>query len=291
MTRSLQILMLLALLALCFSLATVLQPKVMAWEKRNQDDNVLKLLLGDTRRVLANHFFVKADIYFHSSYYPSIFDRGSAPVDTRHMSGQEEEHGDHDADHEKEMDFLKPPRDWIERFGRHFFVTRHTHLSNGQEKEILPWLKAAAELDPQHIETYTVAAYWLRIRLGKVKEAEEFLREGLRANPRSYELLFALGQLEYENRHDSVRAKNLWELALRRWREQEAGKKEPNTQVLEEIVVRLAHIEQEQGNLAKAIEYLKEAKAVSPFPQGLQTQIEELEKKLATSQPATSPQQ
>lgn len=282
MTRSSRILILVGLFAVSFSLATLLQPRVMVWNKRGQDESVLKLLLGDTRRVLANHLFVEADIYFHSGYYPSIFDRGSAPVDTKHMAGQEGESHDHEAEHEKEMDFLKPPRDWIEAFGRHFFVTRHTHLEGGREREILPWLKAASDLDPQHIETYTVAAYWLRSRLGKVNEAEAFLREGLRNNPNSYEILFALGQLEFENHHDPVRARNLWELALRRWREQESGKKEPNTPVLEEITVRLARLEEEQGNLPKAIEYLEEAKRVSPFAQSLQNQIDELKKKVAT---------
>ena len=115
------------------------------------------------------------------------------------------------------MNFLGPPRDWIERFGRHFMVTEHTHLQGSHEREILPWLKLAAELDPQKIETYTVAAYWLR-DLGKVKEAERSLRQGLLNNPDSYDILFELGRLYYENNHDAARARKIWELALRRWR-------------------------------------------------------------------------
>ena len=79
-------------------------------------------------------------------------------------------------EHEKQMHFLGPPRDWIERFGRHFIITEHTHLAGKNRSEILPWLKLSAELDPQKIETYTVAAFWLR-DLGKIKEAERFLRE------------------------------------------------------------------------------------------------------------------
>jgi len=49
------------------------------------------------------------------------------------------------------------------------------------------------------VDTYTVAAFWLRSKLGKVSEAEQFLREGLRANPDSDQILFALGQLYFEN--------------------------------------------------------------------------------------------
>ena len=43
-------------------------------------------------------------------------------------------------------------------------------LENGREKEILPWLKLSAEMDPHLIDTYTVAAYWLANHLHKVDE-------------------------------------------------------------------------------------------------------------------------
>src|SRR5687767_1562700 len=37
--------------------------------------NAITILLGDSRKMLANHVVSKADAYFHSGYYPSIFDR------------------------------------------------------------------------------------------------------------------------------------------------------------------------------------------------------------------------
>jgi len=48
---------------------------------------------------------------------------------------------------------------------------------------MLPWLKLSAELDPQRADTYVVAAYWLRERLGKVDEAENFLRRRTAPHP------------------------------------------------------------------------------------------------------------
>src|SRR5262245_14288817 len=191
------VLTLLLLATASFSLATVLQPRALSWSKRGRDsNNVLKLLLGDGRRLFANHFFVKADVSFHSGYYPSIFDQTQAPTNSQHMTAPEGSHAEEE--HEKAMNFLGPPRDWIEAFGRHFQITEHTHLSGGKEREILPWLRLSAELDPERVDTYTVAAYWLR-GLGKVTEAEQFLREGLRANPDSYEILYELGRLYYES--------------------------------------------------------------------------------------------
>jgi tetratricopeptide (TPR) repeat protein len=266
----------LALLAAsCFSLATMVQPYALAWSQRGQD-SILKVLLGDGRRLFANHFFTKADIYFHSGYYPSIFDRRE-PLKESHMSGHESHE---DEAHEKEADFLGRPGDWLEGFGRHFMITDHTHLEHGQAREILPWLKLSSELDPQLIETYTVAAYWLANQLHKVPEAQQFLREGLRANPNNYEILFSLGRLYYENDHDPIRARNVWELALRRWNEQERGKKEPDNLAFEEITVNLSRLEEDLGNLVGAIEYLEQAKKVSPSAGVLQRQIDDMKQKL-----------
>jgi len=279
-------LILLLLLAACFSLATILQPRASGWSKRAQSDNVLKILFGDGRRLFANHFFVQADVSFHSGYYPSIFDQARAPKDTRHLTAKEGEPAAEE--HERQMNFLGPPRDWIERFGRHFIITDHTHLAGNNEREILPWLKLSAELDPQKIETYTVAAYWLR-DLGKVKEAEAFLREGLLNNPDSPEILFELGRLYYENYHDPARARNVWDLGLRRWSEQEAAGKNPDLFPLEQIAVNLSRLEEQEGNFARAIQLLEIAKRASPNPEALQKQIDELKQKLDTRALPASP--
>jgi tetratricopeptide (TPR) repeat protein len=187
------------------------------------------------------------------------------------------------------MNFFGPPRDWIERFGRHFIITEHTHLQGNNEREILPWLKISAELDPQKVETYTVATYWLR-DLGKVKEAEDFLRQGLRSNPDSYEILFELGRLYSENHHDPARARKVWELALRRWSEQEAAGKKPDPIQLEQIAVSLARLEEKEGNLARVVELLELAKKGSPHPEVLQQQIDELKEGFAARPPGASPQ-
>src|SRR5437016_1352477 len=96
-------LVLVLLVAICVTLAANLQPRAVSWSQRGQD-SVLKVLLGDGRRLFANHFFVKADVYFHSGYYPSIFDQAGPPQDSRHLTHEEEGH--HEKEHEKEMDFL-----------------------------------------------------------------------------------------------------------------------------------------------------------------------------------------
>jgi tetratricopeptide (TPR) repeat protein len=270
-------LVLVLLLAAAFSLATFVQPRAQTWDRRGNSANVLKLVLGDSRRMFANHFFVKADVSFHSGYYPSIFDQAKPPKDSQHMTS--EEGSPEQEEHERKMSFLGAPRDWIEGFGRHFFITKHTHLENGNEREILPWLKLSAELDPQRIDTYVVASYWLRNHLGKVSEAERFLREGLRNNPNSYELLYEMGCLYKENYHDLPHARHVWELALRRWHEQEPDKKDPDLIGLDKIIIHLARLEEESGNWDRAIEYLQAAMKSSSNPEALRQQIGELKTK------------
>lgn len=289
-------LILLALGAVCFTLATLLQPLAARWGGRAQSDNLIKVFLGEGRRLFANHFYTQADVVLHSGYYPSIFDQARRNMKTSAMAGGSTErpeapaeaeghvhdetcqHG-HDAEHEREMAFLQEPRDWIERFGRRFLITEHTHLGASKELEILPWLKLSAELDPQRVETYTVAAYWLK-RRGKVAEAEQFLREGLRNNPDSYEILYELGRLHFEDKHDFDRARNIWELALARWSATEGRKEKPDLVMFERIVVHLATAESELGHYERAIGLLELAKKASPHPQDLQRQIEELRLKL-----------
>jgi tetratricopeptide (TPR) repeat protein len=240
--------------------------------------------------MFANHFFAKADSYFHSGYYPSIFDNNQA-FQTSHLA---EDAGALEGKNTgEETDFLGPPLDFLDRFGRHLFPSRHTHLDEGgaqgasgelekgEEREILPWLRLSAELDPQRVDIYTTAAFWLRERMGKVAEAETFLREGLRDNPDSYEILFELGRIQDENRHDSQRARNIWELALAKWVKTQGGKKEPDNFQFVQITSHLALLEEREGNLARALACMEMWKQRSPAPMQVQKRIDVLQKRIA----------
>jgi tetratricopeptide (TPR) repeat protein len=274
---------LILLFVACFSLATCLQPRQVAREvAAGRSGSVLALLLGSGRAMFANEFFAKADAYFHRGNYPSIFDL-NARREENHMTEEaaDREHVHGEAEHD-EHDESPPPRDWIERFGRHFSPTLHVHLRGNEEREMLPWLSISAALDPHRVETYVVTAYWLGDRLGKVDEAERFLREGLRANPKNTELLNELGRLYYLHRRDLSRAHNVWSAALRRWREVEEPKKEPNKLLLEEILGGLFQIEMREDHFDRAIEYLRQLKKVSPNPEGIQRQMDEIANKHPT---------
>ena len=278
------------MLTVCFTLATGIEPRAGTWSNRSKSNNVFSLLFGDGRRLFANQFFTMADVYFHSGYYPSVFDLREEGQ--KEIVAESHGHTDSPEDEIKE-DFLGKPKDWIDRFGRHFRVTEHTHLERGNEREILPWLRLAADMDPQKIETYTVGSFFMRQHLNQPREAEAFLREGLRNNLDSYEILFELGRLYNENYHDTDRARNVWQLALRRWLQQDSQAQKENKLDFEEITIHLAHLEENAGNYEDAIRWFQAAQKVSPDPGALQQQIDEIKKKMAaqTNAPAVAPRQ
>jgi tetratricopeptide (TPR) repeat protein len=274
------------LVTLCFTLAVTLGLRVGNPAGRSQSNSAFKLLFGEGQQLFANEFYVMADVYFHSGYYPSIFDKQEGQSD---VLGAVRGQSDNDED-TTNVDFFGAPRDWIDRFGNHFRVNQHTHLQDTNAQEILPWLKLAADTNPQMIQTYTVAAYWLRTSIHNPKEAEAFLREGLRNNPGNSEILFELGRLYNEDYHDTNRARNVLMAALRCWEAQSANVK-TNTEaqlVCEEITMNLAHLEENAGNWPQAIQYLEIAKPVSPAPDAIQKQIDEARQKSTVQSPASN---
>ena len=309
------ILSLLLLAVSCFSLATWVSPRFDASQSRRVAGlGVMGNMLGDSRKLFANHFFTRSDVYFHSGYYPTIFDQGKmkenhlaagakeekaekcehnhaheGPCEHDHghkeskpePKAEEHVHGEHCNHGEEEADFLGQPKDWFDGFSRNFFVSKHTHLTDqgkgaNAAKEILPWLKLAAQLDPNKIESYTVGAFWLR-ELKRDAEADQFLREGLRHNPGSYEILLELGR-GYIAGRDYVRARNVLELGFRHWREQENGKPgdQQNIFAVLQLLNNLAVVEDREGRREQAVHWLELVRKASPHPEEIDKRIAEV---------------
>jgi tetratricopeptide (TPR) repeat protein len=291
-------LLLVALLVFCFGLAAELQPRFEVVEsQRRQSDNFFSLLLGDSSRMFANSFYVKADEYYHSGFYPTIFDNNEA-FKTVHMA--EDTGAVNSKNHGEETGFMGAPRDWIDAFGRHFIPNRHTHLDEGgaagdlsgsdQVREILPWLKLSTELDPQNVQNYTVTAYWLRQRMHKTAEANQVLLEGLRENPGSCDILFELGRLYAESDHDTNRAENVWLAAAKNWRPVEGNDdaKYANDFIYEKITTQLAEAELNAGHPEQAIQWFQAAHEVSQTPDAVQARIDDIKKEMAAQTNAPS---
>lgn len=307
------------LIVLAYTLGTMVHLRaVVRADGSHPDEGAFKKLLGEGRRLFAGQFVEMADAYLHSGMYPSIFDRAatakapkavtSAVTDSAesgaaadhekhehdehgncvhhesHEGHNHDEHGKCETDHsdDEHVKAMTPPaaQNWLEGFIRRFRITEHSHLAEGDEREILPWLKLAIELDPQGIETYTSTAYWLRKRLGRAEQAEKILREGIRNNPTSYELLFEMGRLYQDEHHDLERARNIWRYALRCWLEQSPEAREDSRIAGSKIASYLGELEKQAGQLPQAIAYFELASKYSPQPEGLLKKIAELRAKL-----------
>lgn len=291
-------LLFIAFFILSFGLAADLVPRYQSVERAtNQSNNFFTLLLGDSSRLFANNFYVKADAYYHSGFYPTIFDNRQA-FETPHMAEDTGAVASHNSG--EETSFMGPTRDWIDAFGRNFIPNRHTHLDEGgptddlsrstKVREILPWLELSSKLDPSNIKTYLVMAYWLRSKLNKTDEAEIVLREGLRYNPGNPQLLFELGRIYNENYNNPKQARAIWEAALRSWQQEEPGiplsqRLKPNNEnfddqfLFEQLHEHLAQIDKQSGDYAGAIAHLQQAQLGSSKQQDLQNQINELQRK------------
>ena len=86
------------LLAACFTLATLFVPRAGWWNNApdaahwrgdSGSENAFKMLLGEGRKLFANECFTMADVYFHSGFYPSIFDQQERTFKTPHMAEME----------------------------------------------------------------------------------------------------------------------------------------------------------------------------------------------------------
>jgi tetratricopeptide (TPR) repeat protein len=142
-----------------------------------------------------------------------------------------------------------------------------------------------ADLDPNNIDTYLTAAYWLRTSLNKPEEAERFLRRGLRANPDSYEIFLALGRVYLYNRKDPRVAHNIFELALQKWRKQEAAGSQPDAHSYEETLGEMVRADAAVGDLKQQLADLQELIKVAVGKEGIQSDIDEVKAKLAKSRP------
>ena len=292
----------------CATAASWVQPRLeILSSSYSGNRSVSEVILGDFRQLMANQFMLKADEYFHSGYYPSIFDQPKNKsgvmaeeirADERSAlskpEGKDEHHG-HDEHHEEghdeheEADFLGKPRDVIEAFGRHFFASTHSHLESEQDvKELLPWLKLAAEMDSNRPDAYVLTSYWLRKELRKVDEAEAFLRQGWRINPNSVEIMLELAKLLEADRKDEERAHNLYEAALTKWMRQHPHPAEEDYEdtIVEQLLGRIARIEEKKGNYQKALFLLEKLLPLSPAKSEISEQILGLRAKI-TQVPAS----
>lgn len=134
-------------------------------------------ILGPARALISEGLYARADLYFH---------KGSPPAKSEAFHS------------------------FYQKWKNAICPTVHAHAKGREVEEILPWLRMASQSDPQNIEIYLVATYWLNGECGRPDLAEQALMEAIETNPTRYELYLEmsrmqLGQDSYEAALASLR--------------------------------------------------------------------------------------
>ncbi len=143
-------------------------------------------LVTETRQLAGRELYRSSDIYFH---------RGARPQPR------------------------EPAReDRLTRLRAAISPVTHTHLGTSEIPEIMPWLLATIRMDPDHIEAWRVAAFWLAAPdVGKAHEAETLLLEAHQRHPDDHRPLLDLARLRLR-RGDFDKAVVNLDRALEVWR-------------------------------------------------------------------------
>ncbi len=140
-------------------------------------------LIGSAKEVVGDTMFLKAESYFH----------GGAQRD---FTWEDEEDREKEGNIEEKHAHEHPAAyDWPALVNERVKSHEHYHLKQAEQKEILPFLFLATQLDPYNEEAQLSTAYWLEKRLGKPEDAAQVLDRARLANPNSWEIAFELGNL------------------------------------------------------------------------------------------------
>ena len=148
--------------------------------------------------------YIKADVYYHGGIYN--FGKCEGCTDEKIHVEEEMEHGHKDIhahEHERANGLAKPSLNILLNISKARTITEHRHLSGNEEKETIPWTYYAVKLNPHNEMAYSVGGYWLAVRLKKVEEGINFLKEGLYNNPDSWDICATLGQIYFVNKNCS----------------------------------------------------------------------------------------
>ena len=185
----------LTLLSIALLLVSVVLQQVVSDIDRNNilyyDTGFFSSVLAGTKKYLARECWIEADTYLHQGL--------------RHPEGDDE----HDHDHSHEFmdsheefkhhhEHMKPSSTSLfVPYNREDFSGIH-HATDFDDKDILPWLRLTAYMDPSQTSAYASGGHWLAWRIGNPQEAIDFLDEGLRNNPGAPDILMELGLIYFD---------------------------------------------------------------------------------------------
>ena len=291
-----------AAIALLLGLAMLLGNALALQSQERQPENgadIMPRIFGESRDVMSKRLLEVADKYYHGGTYAVACDHGiGAANDPRHEDAgiptthqPEAVDGLPDGtDPEAHQDpSPRLPGDWLSRINQRVYPSGHRHLAGQRyEKEILPWVWAAAKTDPNNVLAFNVGAFWLSERMGRPEEALKLLADGIDHNPTHAELEFNRGRILRQHGNSPAaaakalaRARSKWRAARDQWQERSAADgdevEEPDGILYSRILVYSAETALALGNRDAARAYYQEAIDYSPNPDHVRELVRQLQ--------------
>lgn len=180
------------------------------------EQDLIYRMFGGLRSLLADWMFIKGEEYFHGGLPTRSADMSQCMQEEMAKVREEHPHEEHGHEHKHEhADEQAGKTDLYSRLYSKVKVTRHSHLSYAEEKEVLPWFYLQVRFNPHDIQGYTLGGFWLK-RLGRHEEALKFLKEGETNNPASAQILTEIGDSYYRQKNYAQaieyfeKARELW---------------------------------------------------------------------------------
>ena len=200
-------------------------------------------MLGASRVALGQSLYMEADNYFHSG-----------------------------VKHTRKTAFT----DFFQRWDAVMAPELHKHTMGGSIYEVMPWLRFATERDPQNVEAYLTASYWLAGEGARPDLAEQIMMEAQRNNPEDYRVLQEKGRLFMKEKKDE-QAANALDYGIRLWPSPlDPADKQARLDMGQMLTFR-ASLYEKGGERAKALTLLRQALEVVPDNRALAARIQELE--------------
>lgn len=214
-------------------------------DRAERNTSAFALILGELRANLSDLMFIKTELYLHSGvgYMPHLdYDRMAQSGEIEHVAADDEPAGQFDfetqfLEHQAEVGQLEDEADPDEYAAtviptqeedfRGFIGALHRRVKPWRDPslahihtdgtELLPWYRLMTLSDPHHIRAYMIGAWWLKAFRTDThrEEARQFLAEGIRNNPRAFQLYLLRGYMNREDEdiagamHDFERAASL----------------------------------------------------------------------------------
>lgn len=221
---------LIVLMLLAFILASHLA--IASIDYTSSETSLAEAVLGNARTALSAKLYTEADVYFH---------RGVPHI------------------HEKAFD-----SDIFQQIRQKVSPSRHVHVHGAAGiKEIMPWLELSIKADPQHLESYLVAAFWLAGKARRPDLALKLLAQAQRNIPYSYQTQMEKGRILLHT-GDHSGALQAFTAALAFW--QKSANKNSKESLFDKARILLYHglLEEEAGNRTAALNDLRQMAGIHP---------------------------